>query len=496
MDAPRKRWSLPLRLALVAAIAFATAGTLLALLVATDTALSIGERLADAPGWLVGGVTLVFAALVAASGWVVWRLLRARPRVVVPVRDGVSRDALEAQLGRIAGRVDTSAATRELEALDRRRDEGTVHVALFGEISAGKSALLRALTGRDADDGALASDVRGGTTRAVLESPAALPDGRALVLADVPGLNEAGGEARAALARAEATRAHALVYVADADLTRAQHEAFEAMLAHEKPAVLALNKSDRYDAAELEALIAKLRARYGTRAAVVPVVAGGEEEMLVVEADGRERRVLRQRAPEIAALRHALAALVEPGADALEPARQRAVLESLAAALERDEAKLRSEDADAVVARYTKRAIVGALAAVAPGTDIVIQGVLAAALLRELASIHGVSIRTIDLDAFLERAAGTVRTTASVTLAIAGNVLKAFPGIGTVSGGLVHAVAYGLIFDALGRAAAQSLAERQALGPEAAERFESLLRSAPAPRLRMLREVVREAIRE
>ena len=38
-----------------------------------------------------------------------------------------------------------------------------------------------------------------------------------------------------------------------------------------------------------------------------------------------------------------------------------------------------------------------------------------------------------------------------LSLAVAGNGLKAFPGVGTVAGGLVHAVAYGLIFDALGR---------------------------------------------
>ena len=168
---------------------------------------------------------------------------------------------------------------------------------------------------------------------------------------------------------------------------------------------------------------------------------------------------------------------------------------ALAATLERDEARLRAEDADAVVKRYTKRAIVGALAAVAPGTDIVIQGVLAAALLRELASLYGASIREIDLDAFLERAMGTVRTTASVTLAIAGNVLKAFPGLGTVGGGLVHAVAYGLIFDALGRAVAQTLAENRALGPETDARFAEILGSEPGERLRTLGEIVKEIAR-
>ncbi|HVF35746.1 MAG TPA: GTPase [Candidatus Saccharimonadia bacterium] len=523
MNEQRKRLSLPLRIALVAAIAFATAGTLVALLIATDTALSIGERLADSPAWLVIAVSALFATLASASAWAVYRLLRAPKRAAATTPRGeVTREDVDARLERLAPRIDADDARRELDQLDRRHESGEVHVALFGEISAGKTALIRALAERspaatapgtepatggtdpqrmssgdtDAAHGReWTSDVRGGTTRTVAHARGVLPDGRSVVLADLPGLNEAGDTGRAALARAEALRAHALVYVADADLTRAQHEAFEAMLAIGKPALLALNKSDRYGDAERALLLGKLRERYGTRAAVVQVVAGGEEEIVRVGPDGRESRALRTRPPELAALDFALAELTAPGASALEPARQRAVLETLAQRLERDEARLRAEDAAAIVKRYTRRAIVGALAAVAPGTDIVIQGVLAAALLRELATLHGVSIREIDLDGFLERAAGTVRTTASVTLAIAGNVLKAFPGFGTVGGGLVHAVAYGLIFDALGRAAAQSLAERKTLGPEAEAQFRELLSTDQPDRLRMLADVVKEAIR-
>src|SRR5688572_17343799 len=147
MDAPRKRLSLPLRLALVAAIVFATAGTLLALLVATDTALSIGERLSDAPGWLVATVGALFALLAGASAWAVHRPLRVPRRAPAPERVAVTREAVDAQLERISVRADTGTARRELDELDRRRELGELHVALFGEISAGKTALMRALLG-------------------------------------------------------------------------------------------------------------------------------------------------------------------------------------------------------------------------------------------------------------------------------------------------------------------------------------------------------------
>jgi hypothetical protein len=64
----------------------------------------------------------------------------------------------------------------------------------------------------------------------------------------------------------------------------------------------------------------------------------------------------------------------------------------------------------------------------------------------------------------------------AITLAIAGNALKAFPGLGTLTGGMVHAVAYGMIFDSLGRAAARSLSSRGELRAlPAASEFEELM---------------------
>jgi hypothetical protein len=48
--------------------------------------------------------------------------------------------------------------------------------------------------------------------------------------------------------------------------------------------------------------------------------------------------------------------------------------------------------------------------------------------------------------------------------------------LGTLTGGLIHAVAYGMIFESLGRAAAQTLASRGELRPyPAAIVFEEML---------------------
>lgn len=81
-----------------------------------------------------------------------------------------------------------------------------------------------------------------------------------------------------------------------------------------------------------------------------------------------------------------------------------------------------------------------------------------------------------------------------LSLAVAGNALKAFPGLGTVAGGLVHAVAYGLIFDALGRSLILTLNKHGKLLPDIAvkEFEESISEHIEAGVLRVARLAVEE----
>jgi hypothetical protein len=144
--------------------------------------------------------------------------------------------------------------------------------------------------------------------------------------------------------------------------------------------------------------------------------------------------------------------------------------------LEEARVRYRRQQADELVSKYARRAVIGALAAVAPGSDLVIQGILATKLIRELSRLYEVPVKDIEIESFLELAGGKVRNMTAITLAIAGNAFKAFPGVGTISGGVIHAVAYGMIFDSLGRAAAETMASRGELRPyPAAEAFEDLL---------------------
>lgn len=486
---------LPLRLIALASVA--VGGVLVAgfLISTINGALEFYARLEALPAWLRWPLATGATLLVAAFGWLLWTLARPAARGARNALPAITREEIDQRIGELRGRaINTTDLQSELDSLDQRRDSGDLYVALFGEISTGKSSLIRALAAGSQP----ATDVRGGTTRTVALHRGHLPDGRDLVLADVPGSAEAGGEARERIAREEALRAHAVMYLCTGDLTRSQAAELDWLHTFGKPVILVLNKADWYDETEKAELASRLHERFAPVVdAIVGISAGGVERFERVLADGARERVERDRLPDLVALTDALQRVARAGAPALEPARQAAVLADVG---HRSDALARAaalREADAVVGKYTRRAIVGALAAIAPGSDILIQGALGTALVGELARVHRVPVREIDIEALLARIGLTVRNTAAIVLAVAGNALKAFPGVGTLGGGLLHAMAYGFVFDSVGHALSTTLAERAELDAADVEtRVRALLTSPARDRIERVAALALEAWRE
>ncbi len=457
-----------LRIALALGIGLLFLLSLLALLYLTQSLFQVWEHLQRTPTWFLVLYSSAFVLLTGAVGWIIWRLLmpparskRRQPeagRSSPPSEDQLRRRIEKADL---AG-VDVSHAKAELRRLQQRREAGEVHVSLFGEISSGKSSLIRALL----PDAQVAVSARGGTTRSVHEYRWASPAGDELVLVDVPGTNEVDSELDE-LSRAEAQRSHLLLYVTDGDLTRSQNDELQRLLALDKPCVLALNKTDRYSEAELEQLKARLRDRLEQRARteVVGVQAGGEREVLRVLPDGSEEMVKRPIPPRVDELRRAIQRRIDSDAGLLEELRDSAVFSLVASRLESAEAAHRREQSGKLVDSYARKAVVGALAAVTPGSDLIIQGYLGVSLIRDLSKLYEVPVRQVDRDRLLELVQQQVGKTHTLLLAVAGNAFKAFPGVGTLAGGLLHAVAYGMIFRTLGHAVANSFETRGELHP-------------------------------
>lgn len=447
-----------------------------ALLFVTESALNVWDRLLEGPRLLLYGYVSVLAGLVFAAAWLIVKLVvRRKPRQTAIASAALTRTDIEQRLqdAEKAG-VDVAAAQSELEELAARQQAGAIHLCFFGEISTGKSSLIKALV-PEAD--VLVSPV-GGSTIDIRHYRWRNAAGTQILLTDVPGT---GGlqDGLDAMAREEALRSHVVIFVCDGDLARPEQQAIRWLLQLGKPLVLVMNKADRYNREEQAVLMERLLDHLGklgddsARGRVVAVSAGGQTEVLEQAADGSEARVTRTRPADIGVLVVAINHLLEKDARVLDARRDRAVFRLAADKLAAAELRYREQRSEQIIRSSTRKAVIGALAAVSPGTDVLIQGYIGTSMTRELCRLYGAAPRDLDVEEFLSLSQSRAGRVLPLSLAVAGNALKAFPGIGTVAGGLVHAVAYGLIFDALGRSLVHTLAKHGELLPEeAAKEFE------------------------
>jgi GTP-binding protein EngB required for normal cell division len=332
----------------------------------------------------------------------------------------LTAEALQDELVESAAQgVDVSAALEEIREQRRRRGTGEIHIAVYGEVSSGKSSLVNALL----PEAKVETDPRAGTTTTIRHYAWLAPSGDRVTIADLPGFNLEDDTA----AIEETRRAHLVIFLCDADLTNSQVRQLKFLQERGKPLVLALNKADRYTPDELAGLLAEIQRKTGLgRKDVVAVSTGGREEVVRLLGEGIEQRDARERRPEIAALRDAVQRHLDDNRELMESLRETAVLTLASEKLEAARHQHRRQRADELVNTYARRAVIGALAAVAPGSDLVIQGVLATRLVRELSRLYDVPVKEIEIESFLELAGGKIRNMTAITLAIAGNASRLF----------------------------------------------------------------------
>ena len=447
-----------------------------AMLFLTEAALNVWDRLVEGPKLLLYGYLSVMVALVITAIWLIWRLVVRRkiPKVKKAATRELSKSDIKERLRDAeASGVDVSTAQAELRDLATRQEAGAIHICFFGEISTGKSSLIKALV----PAAEVSIDVLGGSTTDIQHYRWHSESGSEILLTDVPGtggLDTGLGEQ----AIEEAQRSHVVLFVCDGDLARPEALAVERLLTLGKPLVLVMNKSDRFDVEEQAALMQRLLEHLEKTSAaverdrVVAVSAGGEVDVIERAADGSEDSVSRPRPADIGVLVVAINRVLENTAE-IDEKRDRAVFRLAADKLANAEAQYRVQRSEQIIRSSTRKAVVGALAAVSPGTDVLIQGYIGTTMTQELCKLYGAAPRDLDIEEFLNLSQSRVGRALPLSLAVAGNGLKAFPGLGTVAGGLVHAVAYGLIFDALGRSLVQTLSRHGELVPDvAAKEFE------------------------
>jgi small GTP-binding protein len=211
---------------------------------------------------------------------------------------GEVRDALAADYGQV-------------QAMLEKLEQGQLHIAVFGRVSVGKSALVNALLGEHRFE---TSPLHGETRVPQRGHWADFSDGN-VHLIDTPGINEVDGEVRERLAREVADRADLVLFVVDGDLTDTEYTALKELASARRPVLLVLNKADRYSTAELE----RLREVLGERTAgflpadrLVTAAARPAEQLIVrIDEHGNETEEIRLPEPDVTALRTRLWEVLE-----------------------------------------------------------------------------------------------------------------------------------------------------------------------------------------
>lgn len=187
---------------------------------------------------------------------------------------------------------------RDIEGMMSRLERGEIHIAAFGMVSRGKSALLNALVGKDVFE----VGPTHGTTRErqmaawvptvdrkagerVETVVAPTGSGPRIVLIDTPGINEVDGEERARMAREIARRADLLLFVVSGDMLRPELEALADLREADKPILLVFNMIDLYPEADCQKIYDKIR-NERVRELIKP------EDVVLAAARPRPQRIL------------------------------------------------------------------------------------------------------------------------------------------------------------------------------------------------------------
>ena len=291
-----------------------------------------------------------------------------------------------------AVRSSLAADFARLESMLAKLDRDELHIAVFGRVSVGKSALANALLGEDAFD----VGVLHGTTREATQKSWREVAGGGVHLIDTPGIDELDGEARERLAFDVAGVSDLVVFVVDGDMTQRERDALATLARTQRPLLLALNKSDRYGDDERDHLLERLRERASACVRADDVVAIAAQpaplKRLRVDANGVEHAELVERRPDIDALRERLVAIVEREGKTLA-----ALNASLFAGRVSDQvgariALARRELAAKVIRQYCIAKSLAVALNPIPVADLLAAGALDAALVMHLGRVYGLPL--------------------------------------------------------------------------------------------------------
>jgi hypothetical protein len=282
-----------------------------------------------------------------------------------------------------------AADYEQVEAMLAKLERGDVHLAVFGRVSVGKSALANALLGRDEFEvGVLHGTTRHGAIRSWREVGHA-----AVHVIDTPGINELGGDERERLAHEIAARSDLVLFVCDGDLTDSELGALRLVAAEQRPVLLVLNKADRYAAGERVQLLERLRAHARGLLPAANVVAAAArptpQRVLRTLADGHEIEREEARAPELDALLERVIAILEAEGKTLAALNAAMFASRLSDEVGARVAAARAELAERVIRGYCLAKGLAVALNPIPVADLLAAATLDVGLVVHLGRVHG-----------------------------------------------------------------------------------------------------------
>lgn len=411
----------------------------------------IQQKYADSPTWLIalyiGGVAVI--ALVgllliyklSKFGSNPQKIRQEKPREVID--DGSFNDKISQLQAKGADTADIEADWKNLLSI---RENEAVSIALFGEVNVGKSSLIQTLTQKKTGVSAQA-----GNTQTITEYPLTYND-RRYEWIDMPGLNEVG-ETRfsESLVREKAIKSHVVVWLMDEEITQSSFEHYKILQTFDKPVIITINKADYYTDGERLQISERIQQHLEK---ILPVVWISSATTKIVERHYDDGRIESQEVSIPADISELISAIESLTFDrlTLDNRLNNSYFKQLEIDMDKSLSMARQARAEQIIKSYSQKAIFGGMAAVGPGTDVLLQGYLGMGMAKELCAVYDVDVKAVDLEGTLSMLNDKMKKELAVILALVGNVLKAFPGVGTVAGGVAHAVAYGLIFESVGRA--------------------------------------------
>lgn len=291
---------------------------------------------------------------------------------------------------------------RQVEAMLDKLEHGHIHIAVFGRVGVGKSALLNALLGEHRFS---TSPLHGETRDAHMAAWQTL-DAGGVYLLDTPGINEVEGEDRERLAHEVAGRSDLILFVVEGDMADTELSALRLLLREGRPVLVVFNKTDRYPARERSLVLDTLRQRTQGLIPpenVVPTMAAPAERLYVrVDVQGNETEVARQPSPDVQDLRERLWGILEMEGNTLAALNATLFAGKLSDNLARRVVEVKRDLAEKVVRNYclAKGVVVGLNPV--PISDLFAAAAVDISLVVHLSRIYGLPISRREAGALIK----------------------------------------------------------------------------------------------